>query len=104
MVEVMKKAVALGVAGAAAIVVAGWRRIQRDNTLEGDLIGDPATAWQPTEPAKPAEPDKPAAPSGPEVSESSSKAELYEIAQDLDIEGRSKMTKTELLAAIRNAS
>lgn len=33
--------------------------------------------------------------------ESRSKEELYEMAKDLDIEGRSKMTKTELVRAIR---
>ncbi len=31
------------------------------------------------------------------------KAELYERAQELDIEGRSKMTKDELVAALRDA-
>ena len=33
----------------------------------------------------------------------STKAELYERAQDLDIEGRSKMSKAELERAIRDA-
>jgi hypothetical protein len=33
--------------------------------------------------------------------ESRSKRELYDLAKDLDIEGRSKMTKQELVRAIR---
>lgn len=37
------------------------------------------------------------------ASEESSRAELYEIAQGLKIEGRSKMSKAELLKAIRAA-
>ena len=36
--------------------------------------------------------------------ESRSKEELYEMAKDLDIEGRSKMTKDELVRAIRSAA
>ena len=36
--------------------------------------------------------------------ESRSKEELYEMAKDLDIEGRSKMTKAELLRAIRRSA
>ena len=34
--------------------------------------------------------------------EERSKAELYNIAKDMDVEGRSKMTKAELAEAIRN--
>ena len=40
----------------------------------------------------------------PSVSEDSTKAELYEVATELKIEGRSKMNKSELLDAIRAAS
>lgn len=36
--------------------------------------------------------------------ESRSKEELYEMAKDLDIDGRSKMTKAELLQAIRRSA
>jgi DNA end-binding protein Ku len=36
--------------------------------------------------------------------ESRSKEELYEMAKDLDIEGRSKMTKAELVRAIRRSA
>jgi DNA end-binding protein Ku len=36
--------------------------------------------------------------------ESRSKEELYEMAKDLDIDGRSKMTKAELVHAIRRSA
>ncbi|MBW1601995.1 ChaB family protein [Streptomyces sp. JJ66] len=42
--------------------------------------------------------------SGQGVDESASKRHLYEIAQRLDIPGRSAMTKGELLSAIRKAN
>ncbi len=99
MEEVVKKTVAVGIAGVTAIVVAAWRRIQRDNTLETDSVpADSAAAKTSPEPAP-----------GqslftPSVSEKSTKAELYEVASELNIEGRSKMNKTDLLAAIRAAS
>ena len=93
----MKKALALGIAGVTAVVVAAWRQVQSDNSLSTD----PA-------PPKSAPPEPAPAPSqslfSPSVSEKSTKAELYEVATELKVEGRSKMNKTELLAAIRAVS
>lgn len=98
MVELVKKSVAIGIAGLTAVVVAAWRQVQRDNTLATDATG-PA-------PSPPSEPDEapPGSAAADSVNESSSKAELYEVAQELEIEGRSTMNKTELLEAIRTAS
>lgn len=98
MAELVKKTVAIGLAGVTAVVIAAWRQIQRDNTIPEDVAVAPGV---PVDPAAPA-PDVTRAPAA--VDEKSSKADLYEVAQDLDIEGRSKMTKTELLEAIRQAS
>ncbi|UNO43199.1 ChaB family protein [Streptomyces sp. MST-110588] len=42
--------------------------------------------------------------SGEGVDEQSSKEHLYDLAQRLDIEGRSRMSKPELLEAIRKAN
>lgn len=92
------------------MVVAAWRQIQRDNTLETD---DGPVAPAPT--AAPASPKvdrseptaSPAAGSAlftPSIDEKSSKADLYKVATELDIDGRSKMNKGELLEAIRAAS
>lgn len=98
MAEIVKKSVAIAVAGVTAVVVAAWRQVQRDNTLATDPT--PAT---PT-----AKPTPSPAPSQslftPSVNEKSTKAELYEVATELKIEGRSKMNKNDLLAAIRAAS
>ena len=41
---------------------------------------------------------------GPKATASMTKAELYEIASDLGIKGRSSMNKSQLLEAIRAAS
>lgn len=108
MAELMKKSVAVGIAGIAAVVVAAWRQVQRDNTLDtdsGDAAGT-APAPAPREPASaaPEGAGRPDALFTPSISEKSTKAELYEIATDLEVEGRSKMNKTELLEAIRAAS
>lgn len=97
MVGTVKKAVAIGIAGVTAVVVAAWRQVQRDNSLPGDQA-QPSPA-----PAPAAEPASQSL-FTPSVNEESTKAELYEVATELDIEGRSKMTKAELLAAIRAAS
>lgn len=98
MAEIVKKSVAIAVAGVTAVVVAAWRQVQRDNTL--------ATDPTPATPA--AKPTPSPAPSQslftPSVDEKSTKAELYEVATELNIEGRSKMNKNDLLAAIRAAS
>lgn len=108
----MKKIVALTIAGAAAAIVAGWRRVQRDNEIAGDrpLAAEPPAAGVPSPGATAVTGDESAAPpagdgsgSRPEVDPGATKAELYEIARELDIEGRSGMTKAELLSAIRAA-
>lgn len=104
----MKKVVALTIAGAAAALVAGWRRVQRDNAIDhphgtgpstGTPVPEPATAPEPS--GKASEP--PAAGGRPDPGDDATKAELYELAQELDIDGRSKMSKAELLRAIREA-
>jgi hypothetical protein len=98
MVAVMKKSVAVGIAGLAAVVVAAWRQVQRDNTLATDTGTESGSV-----PVAPA-PEPPSSLFTPSVSEDSTKAELYEVATELKIDGRSKMNKRELLAAIRAAS
>jgi len=98
MAELMKKSVAIGIAGVTAVVLAAWRQVQKDNTLATDSPGSAGAA-----PA----PDPEPAPQplfSPSVDENSTKAEIYEVATELGIEGRSKMNKTELLKAIRSAS
>lgn len=111
MVEVMKKSVAIGIAGLTAVVVAAWRQVQRDNTLATDAAPAPGTPRPRATPASgdaaPAEPARSSSPDAlftPSVSDKSTKAELYEVATELGIEGRSKMNKIELLDAIRTAS
>jgi len=105
----VKKQVAIGIAGASAVLIAGWRLV-RQMTDQGDAVMDPVSVapGMPAEPAKKAEAEAAAGvapkPSPAAPSASASKAELYEIAQDLGIEGRSKMSKAELLAAINAAS
>lgn len=109
MVEVMRKSVAIGIAGVTAVVVAAWRQVQRDNTLATDTgpaparpkPASPASDAQATDSARSASPDALFTPS---VSEKSTKAELYEVATELGIEGRSKMNKSQLIEAIRTAS
>ncbi len=81
-----------------AVVVAAWRQVQRDNALETDAA--PARPH----PAPAPEPAPSQSLFTPSVGENSTKAELYEVATELRIEGRSKMNKSELLAAIRAAS
>jgi len=98
MVEIVKKTVAIGLAGVTAVVIAAWRQIQRDNSLPDEAAAVPGP------PPEPATPMPEASGDGAAVDEKTSKAELYELAQSLGIEGRSKMTKSELLAAIRAAT
>lgn len=112
MVEPVKKKVAIGIAGVTAVVVAAWRQVQRDNALPGKPAEKPSPSKAPTSPAGPkaaSAQDAPAAPPAqalftPTVNEKSTKAELYEMATELEIGGRSKMNKSQLLEAIRNAS
>lgn len=110
MVAVMRKSVAVGIAAATALVVAAWRQIQRDNSIDTDSADDGPAASEPEAPTPAATPGKQpdSAPANalftPSVSENSTKAELYELATELKIEGRSKMNKAELLKAIRSSS
>lgn len=104
----MKKQLAFGIAGAAAALVAGWQLV-RQMADRDEVVMDPV-AVAPGMPAEETEVAKVKADAGvdprPSVgppSSKSSKAELYEIAQDLDLDGRSKMTKSELLKAIEEA-
>ena len=118
----MKKKLAFSIAGATAAVIGGWKLVQQ--LVDSGDDGRPAPAAPaPRATPKPA----PAAPSpavpepaaGPDtaVSETSpetadpdgpdketSKAELYDLATELGIKGRSKMSKKELRKAIRDAS
>ncbi|MGK2931771.1 MAG: Rho termination factor N-terminal domain-containing protein [Solirubrobacterales bacterium] len=102
----MKKQVALGIAGASATLVAGWRMV-RQMSDRGEAAMDPVSVapGMPAEPARKAEAETRSgvAPGPAAPSKSASKAELYEIAQDLGIEGRSKMSKDELIRAIEAA-
>jgi hypothetical protein len=90
-----------------AVVVAAWRQVQRDNTIstEPASTGGASRPSAPkTNPATSAASAQPQALFTPSVGEKSTKAELYEFATELGIEGRSKMNKSELLEAIRSAS
>jgi len=118
----VKKKVALSIAGATAALLGGWKLVQQmvDRDEEPQASGPESASWTTATPstAPPTAPSGPGA--GPEpkpappmtaakaaatgLDEKSSKAELYEIATELKIPGRSKMSKSELLAAIRSAS
>lgn len=69
---------------------------------------EPAKAEGPRKPARAAakkgrSKERGSTKSGDEDLESRSKQELYDMAQELDIDGRSKMTKKELIRAIQKA-
>lgn len=108
----MRKHLALGIAGVTAALIGGFKTV-RQLGGRGDEM-DPV-AVSPGMPAE-ASTGKPVSKSpldkdGKQVrtpstlpSKKSSKAELYEIAQELDIDGRSKMSKDELLKAIEKAN
>jgi hypothetical protein len=129
----MKKQIATLLAGTAATVAGGLRLIheliRRDeaepyvsgsgsaaDSATGATAGDSGTPRgqkKPTSPSSPsstvAEPVSAAAsatkpsPVGRDLSRSS-KAELYAVASDMDISGRSGMSKAELIKAIESAS
>jgi hypothetical protein len=125
----VKKKLALGIAGASALLVAGWRIVQSESESAFSKAESepgpaaPSSPEQPSEPSAttagedqgrsatrertaPAEPPRPetvepeSTGTGPRAPEGASKADLYEIAQGLGIEGRSKMSKTDLRRAI----
>lgn len=98
----MKKQVALGIAGASAALIGGWRLINQlvnrgEETTDAVAVAPGMPAEDFTESAEKA----PGGANSAKASKDSSKAELYEIAQELDIDGRSKMTKDQLLKAIQ---
>jgi hypothetical protein len=124
----VKKHIAVAVAGAAAAIAGGLRLVQELVHREDDYAGSAGSS--PSRPDDPATGSSPAT-SSPRTTGSASagkgsgaggksgggaakatepvpakatKAELYAIAQELDIEGRSKMSKAELVEAIRRAS
>lgn len=109
----MKKQIALALAGTAAAVAGGLRTIKdlvhRDETHSHGAGAAPEGQTAPTAPPAPSStvpspgaPAKPA-PAGRDLARSS-KAELYGIATELKIAGRSKMGKAELIRAIEAAS
>jgi hypothetical protein len=98
----MKKQIALVLAGTAASIAGGLRLIQ-DLVDRGDG-GNASNGVRPDreQPATSAQAEPTG--SGPaRASSKSSKAELYEIATELGVSGRSKMSKPELIEAINNA-
>lgn len=90
----MKKQIALALAGTAAAIAGGLRLVQ-ELVDRGNYEPAPAATTPPAAPQKPA---ASGVPSG------ASKAELYEIATELKISGRSKMSKAELIEAINSAA
>ncbi|MGK2956759.1 MAG: Rho termination factor N-terminal domain-containing protein [Solirubrobacterales bacterium] len=94
----MKKKLALGIAGASAALIAGFRLVQERSERSATGNTTPSPAPVPSSSANGSA--KPAA----APSNSASKAELYETARELKIEGRSKMSKAELIKAIEAAS
>ena len=101
----MKKQVALVLAGTAAGIAGGLRLIQE--LVERHDRQPAGTGSHPEqEPPSPAasangKPHSESAATGPaRANRSASKADLYEIATELKISGRSKMSKAELIEAI----
>jgi len=127
--SVIKKQIALVLAGAAASVAGGLRLVQelveRGDRHEPGAGVSPAEQDRPTAPPAPSStvpaPDSPSPGTPPEgagtgsttsspvtpatakAPAGASKAELYEIATTLGISGRSKMSKSELVEAINTA-
>jgi hypothetical protein len=89
----MKKQIALALAGTAA-AIAGGLRLMQELVDRGSNAPAPATS----PPAAARKADAASAPA------SASKAELYEIATELKVSGRSKMSKAELIEAINRAA
>ena len=114
----MKKKLAFSIAGATAAVIGGWKLVQQLVDSDDDIRPAPAPPAPRATPAAPAATaPEPAAGPGATVIEASpepddsdvpdketSKAELYDMATELGIKGRSKMSKKELRKAIRDAS
>lgn len=98
----MKKKLAFSIAGATAAVIGGWKLVQQLVDRGDESHPAPAPPAPAARPAKPAPGPEPASPDSPDAGKS--KAELYEIATEMGIKGRSKMGKKQLLQAIRDAS
>lgn len=120
--QTLKKIVAISIAGLAAALVATWKRVRTENAPpESEIAMEPGIPLSESPPEPPvsgsgtadapesasADAVRPPSTTGVDAgraSGSSSRAELYEIARELEIEGRSKMNKKQLLAAIRAAN
>lgn len=98
-------------------MIGGWKLVQQLVDREDDpspIAATPAPSFAPSSaaPSSPAPPSPASAPNPADESASTSssaadgstsKAELYKIATELKIKGRSKMSKEELLKAINRA-
>ena len=114
----MKKKLAFSIAGATAAVIGGWKLVQQLVDSGDDIHPAPAAPAPRATPASPtpaapepaAGPDTTVSEASPEPADSdvpdkeTSKSELYDMATELGIKGRSKMSKKELRKAIRDAS
>ena len=114
----MKKKLAFSIAGATAAVIGGWKLVQQLVDSGDDIHPAPAAPAPRATPAAPtpaapepaAGPDTTVSEASPEPADSdvpdkeTSKSELYDMATELGIKGRSKMSKKELRKAIRDAS
>lgn len=114
----MKKKLAFSIAGATAAMIGGWKLVQQlvDRGDEGHpapAASAPAAAPKPAAapPAPPVPVSEPVAPddsaetaTAGEPGKETSRSELYDMATELGIKGRSKMSKKELRKAIRDAS
>ena len=114
----MKKKLAFSIAGATAAVIGGWKLVQQLVDSGDDIHPAPAAPAPRATPASPtpaapepaAGPDTTVSEASPEPADSdvpdkeTSKSELYDMATELGIKGRSKMSKKELRKAIRDSS
>lgn len=106
----MRRSCAIGAAilvGAIGIGLALLNRLAGGEEEIGQADGPPEPIESAGKKATPPASDSLATPStgnAPKATASMTKAELYEIASDLGIKGRSSMNKTQLLEAIQAAS
>jgi hypothetical protein len=103
----MSRGKALVLAVVTALAVIGWwfvESVLSEEAEESGLEPRHAEPVEPVESAKAPAPAEPTASSKPAVPDGATKAELYEIATELGVEGRSKMNKAELAEAIEKAS
>ncbi|MFM8888378.1 MAG: Rho termination factor N-terminal domain-containing protein [Solirubrobacterales bacterium] len=106
----MRRSCAIGAAilvGAIGIGLALLNRLAGGEEEIGSPDGPPEpieSAGKETTPPATKAPAASATGNAPKATASMTKAELYEIASELDIKGRSSMNKTQLLEAIQAAS